>query len=361
MAGGSDEDESAKTEDPTPRKLEEARKRGQVVNSREVTNFLMILSLTFIIFWIFPYSSKNTIILLKGFIENSHNIDISGSNFIKLLSFTINKILLYVILPLASLVIMAMISSFVQQEGQINLSFDPLTPDISKLSPLSGLKRMFSMKSLVEFLKGIIKISIVGVILYFAIMADTQNMLAYIGYSPMMIVEKIYDITNHLLLYVCMFLFVIAVIDYTYQRFEHIKSLRMSKQEIKEEYKDTEGSPEIKQKLRQLRAEKAKNRMVADVPKADVVITNPTHYSIALKYESEKMSAPRVVAKGQDNIALKIREIAKEHDIPLVENKPLARALFDNVEIGEEIPVEHYEAVATVISYVYKLKGKKIK
>jgi flagellar biosynthetic protein FlhB len=361
MAGGSDEDESAKTEDPTPRKLEEARKRGQVVNSREVTNFLMILSLAFIIFWVFPYSSKNTLFLLKGFVENVHNIDISGSNFIQLLSHTINKVLLYSILPLAFLVIIAMISSFVQQEGQINLSFDPITPDLSKLSPLAGLKRMFSMKSLVEFIKGIIKISIVAVILYFAIMANTKHLLSYIHFSPMMIVEKIYSIINNLLLYVCMFLFVIAVIDYTYQRFEHMKSLRMTKQEIKEEYKDTEGSPEIKQKLRQLRAEKAKNRMVADVPKADVVVTNPTHYSIALKYDSDKMSAPKVVAKGQDNIALKIREIAKEHDIPLVENKPLARALFDNVDVGEEVPVEHYEAVAAVISYVYKLKGKKFK
>ena len=261
MAGGSDEDESAKTEDPTPRKLEEARKRGQVVNSREVTNFLMVLSLAFIIFWVFPYSSKNTLFLLKGFVENVHNIDISGSNFIQLLSHTINKVLLYAILPLAFLVIIAMISSFVQQEGQINLSFDPITPDLSKLSPLAGLKRMFSMKSLVEFIKGIIKISIVAVILYFAIMADTKHMLAYIHFSPMMIVEKIYSIINNLLLYVCMFLFVIAVIDYTYQRFEHMKSLRMTKQEIKEEYKDTEGSPEIKQKLRQLRAEKGKNRI----------------------------------------------------------------------------------------------------
>jgi flagellar biosynthetic protein FlhB len=360
MASEGEEDESAKTEDPTPRKLEEARKRGQVVNSREVTNFLMVMSLAFIIFFVFPYSSKNTVILLKGFIENIHNIDISGSNFVTLITNTINKVILYSILPLISLVIIAFISAFAQQEGQIQFSTESITPDFSKISPLAGLKRMFSMKALVEFIKGIIKISIVAVILYYAIMGDIKNMLSYIGFSPMMIVEKIYSIINHLMLYVCMFLFVIAVLDYTYQKFEYIKSLKMTKQEVKEEYKDTEGSPEIKQKLRQLRAEKAKNMMIAAVPKADVVVTNPTHYSIALQYESDKMSAPRIVAKGQDNIALKIREIAKEHDIPLVENKPLARALFDNVEVGDEVPVEHYEAVAAIISYVYKLKGKKI-
>ena len=216
------------------------------------------------------------------------------------------------------------------------------------------------MRSLVEFIKGIIKLAIVACIVYLSLMSDIQDMLIYPQFDIGQIIYKIQQVVNHIMLYVCIFLAIIAVADYSYQRFEYIKSLRMTKEEVKEEFKQAEGSPEIKKKLKSIRLERAQNRMMLDVPDAEVVITNPTHYSIALQYKPKEMNAPILVAKGVDHIALKIREIANDNEVPLIENKPLARALYDNVEIGDEVPTEHYETIAEIISYVYKLKGKKI-
>ena len=231
-------------------------------------------------------------------------------------------------------------------------------PDISKVSPMKGLKRLFSMRSIMEFIKGILKIGIIAVVGYLLLRPYYDGIEHMVGLPVPKILEEMSFLVIRLMLGILVVLSVVAIMDLLYQRHEHHKKMRMTKQEVKDEYKQTEGDPHVRAKLRQLRQEKARARMMQAVPEADVVITNPTHYSIALKYDPDEMDAPVLIAKGFDDVAMRIREVAKEHDIPLYENKPLARVLFDTVDIDQMIPPEHYQAVAEVISYIFQLKGK---
>jgi flagellar biosynthetic protein FlhB len=214
------------------------------------------------------------------------------------------------------------------------------------------------MQSVVEFVKGIFKLIIVSLVAYNSIKSELPQLKLSHDLSIAAVLSLTLKLSVKMMIGICISMAIIAALDYLYQRHEFFKALRMSKHELKEEYRETEGSPEIKGKLKSMRMERAKQRMMAAVPKADVIITNPTHFSVALKYDMKKMRAPVVVAKGIDEIALRIREVAKKHDIPLYENAPLARTLYANVELDKEIPVEHYKAVAEIISYVYKLKNK---
>jgi flagellar biosynthetic protein FlhB len=237
-------------------------------------------------------------------------------------------------------------------------TFERLKPDISKLNPLNGFKRLFGTDGLLNMVKGLIKMGIVGAAIWTQLWPERAMLEQTLTQSPAAIAGDM----SHLLFKVlettlgCML--VIAGGDYLFQRFQFMKRNRMSKQEIKEEFKQTEGDPHIKGKLKQIRMEKAKKRMIAAVPKATVVITNPTHFAVALHYESGKTLAPVCVAKGADALALRIREVAKQHEVPIVENPPLARALYASVEVDNQIPVEHFKAVAQVIGYVMKLSGK---
>ncbi len=351
------EDPESKTEEPTQRRLDDALEKGQIVNSREVTSFFMLLVFAMLVSWVLPYTYNNTGLVLKSLIENSHDIDISEKGFQTLMISIFFKIFSYSVIPLFALIIAAILASFVQQ-GQLNISSEPLMPDLSRISLISGFKRIFSVRSFVEFLKGMLKIGIIFICLYFYLIGNIDNLEFYQHIDLSALLSETQWFISKVLLVVCIITAIIAGADYFYQRFEYYKSLRMTKEEIKKEYKESEGHPEVKQKMRSLARERVKGGLKGIIPEADVIITNPTHFSIALKYNSE-MPAPRLIAKGQDLIALKIREIAKEHDIPLVENKELARALYSNVNVDEEIPVEYYEAVAQVISYLYKLKGKK--
>ena len=233
-----------------------------------------------------------------------------------------------------------------------------IKPSLSKISLVQGFKRLFSMRSLVEFGKGIAKISIVAIASVIILYPFYQGIEHIITIPVTAVLDEMRDLVIRLMIGVLIIMFIVAMVDLVYQRNEHIKKMRMTKQEVKDEYKQTEGDPHVKSRLRQLRSEKARQRMMQSVPFADVVITNPTHYSIALKYETGEMEAPVCIAKGIDDVALRIREVAKENDIVLYENKPLARALYDTVDIDEMIPAEHFKAVAEVISYVFKLKGK---
>ncbi len=358
MSEESSEDPESKTEDPTQRRLEQALERGQVINSREVTSFFMLVVLTMLVAWVLPFTYKNTGLMLKSIIDNAHDIDITGRGLRNLMIELLLKVLFYSAVPLFSLMLAAILSSFVQQ-GQINFSAETLAPSLSRISPSSGFKRIFSMRSFIEFIKGLIKISIMLTCLYLYIVSNIDNLEFYQQIDLSVLLAKTQDLVNNILLIVCIITAIIAGADYFYQRFEYFKSLMMTKEEIKQEHKQSDGNPEIKQKLRAIRLERVKKSLITAVPKADVIITNPTHFSIALKYDSDKMAAPILLAKGQDAIALKIREIANEHDIPLVENAELARALYSNVEVDEEIPIKYYETVAQIISYVYKIKGKK--
>lgn len=352
---GADKDQ--KTEAPTSKRLEEAVKRGQVPFSREVVSFLMLAVFTITLIAYVPYAMRRLRDLLRPFLSDAQDFptDTGGIGTVLLTAVVSAGGVIAVPLLAASV---AAVAASVFQNGFV-LSAEPIKPKFEKISIVKGLGRMFSMRAVIEFLKGLFKIGVVGAAGYFAVSSELHHLRQLPDDEMLAILLFLGKLAFKLMIGVCIAMFFIALADFAYQRFEYIKNLRMSKQEIKDEYKQQEGDPIIKQKLRQIRMERARKRMMAEVPKADVVITNPTHFAVALKYENDTMQAPLMVAKGQDNIALKIREVAKEHDVPVVENPPLARALYDGMEIGDEIPVEHYQAVAEVISYVWKLKGKK--
>lgn len=354
-----DQDDSQKTEDPTQKRLDDAVKKGSVPFSREVTSFLMLVVFAFIIISLSPMMMRKTANNLSFFIEKSYDLHLNSDNIMGLTKDVISKMLTVMATPVLIIIIVVVLSAILQH-GFI-ISTENLMPKLERISPLAGLKRIFSMRSVVELIKGLIKISVVGLIAFIAVYPELSKLNQLTSSGILAILLMLLTLSKRMLIGICSAMFLMAAFDFLYQKFEYIKSMRMSKHDIKEEFKQTEGSPEIKAKLRELRAKRAGKRMMADVPSADVVITNPTHYSVALKYEMEKAEAPILVAKGQDLIALRIREIAKENNVPIVENPPLARALFNSVEIGNEIPLEHYNAVAEVIRYVYKLKGKKVK
>jgi flagellar biosynthetic protein FlhB len=354
-----EQDQESKTEDPTPRQIEEAKKRGQVINSKEVTNFVMLLSLTLMIYLVLPGKSAYMVDYLKHFIEHNHEVQFQNYSPLNMMEDILYNMFLVLGLPLLFLIISIIFSTFVQQEGQINISYESMIPKLSKISILEGFKRIFSLKSVVELIKGIIKLTIVGCVLYYIIVKDAKYYAIFYQFETAQFAMLMFHLVLDIMISVCVITFVIAIFDYFYQRYEYYNSLKMTKQQLKEEYKETEGNPEVRAKIKSMRMEKVKNRMMANIGKADVVITNPTHYSIAIEYKSATMKTPVVIAKGQDFIALRIRELAKEYDIPLVENAPLARSLYETVKVDQEIKIEHYEAVAKIISYVYKLKKKR--
>ena len=356
MSEGEQSDDSQKTEDPTPKKIEESRKKGQVALSREINNWVMLFTGTIVILAIGPATLSNLKNHMQNYIEKAHIMPSIPGGFGFVLGDSFWLVLGALALPLLILLAAAFLGPFLQ----IGPLFAPevVKPDISKISPLKGFTRLFSLRSVMEFVKGILKIGIigtVGVILLYPFYGSIDHM---VGLPVPTMLDELQGLVIRLMAGILVVLLVVAVIDLVYQRYEHHKKMRMTKQELKDEYKQTEGDPHVRAKLRQLRQEKARVRMMQAVPQADVVITNPTHYSIALKYEPEEMDAPVVIAKGFDELALRIREEAKKHDIPLYENKPLARVLFDTVEVDQMVPPEHYKAVAEVISYVFQLKGK---
>lgn len=354
--GGDDKDQ--KTEDPTAKRLQEALDKGNVPFSREVTHLLMLIVLAFIVGVFSPSIMHNIKLLLLPFLANADAFQMDKASVGGMLYNIYFDVMMALSVPVLCIIAAIFASRYLQTEFAI--SFDPVKPKLSKISPLAGLKKIFSARSIVELVKNIFKLIIVGFVGFYSVSSELTHIRQLADSSILAILFFLSSIALKLLIGVIIAVFFITIVDVFFQRYQHVKSLRMSKQEIKDEHKQSEGDPMIKQRLRQLRMEKAQKRMMSAVPESDVVITNPTHYSIALQYNSEDMKAPKVTAKGQDLIALKIREIAEEHDIPIVENPPLARALYKSANIDEEIPMEHYEAVAKVISYVYELKGKKI-
>jgi flagellar biosynthetic protein FlhB len=262
-----------------------------------------------------------------------------------------------ILAPIFVVMIAAAIGGHVLQATP-TFTVEKLKPDFSKLNLMAGLKRMFGVEGLINLAKGLLKIGVVGFAIWTQIWPERTMLESVMGQSPMGVMGDMSHLLYKVLIAALAALAVIAGADYVVQRYRFLQRNRMSRQEIKEEYRQNEGDPQIKAKIRQIRQERAKKRMIAAVPEATVIITNPTHYAVALKYESGKMMAPVCVAKGVDALALKIREVAKEHDVPIVENPPLARALHATVEVDEVIPQEHFKAVAQVIGYVMRLTGK---
>lgn len=352
-----DQDDSQKTEEPSQRRLEEALKKGQVIYSKEITNFLVLLVLTFSIIWSLPSLSHHTTLSLRYFIEHAGSIPTDEVSLGRLLLRWISTIGLLALIPMSAVTVIAIISGFLQQGG-IHTSSEPLKPKLEKISPIKGFSRLFSMRSLVETAKNLIKLIFVGGAGFIAVYPELKHLLMMHDLASNMIIASGLHLIIRMLIALCVAMAALSILDFLYQRFEYYKGLRMSKQELKDEFKETEGNPEIKAKLRSLRIQRAKRRMMAAVPTADVVITNPTHFAIALSYQASTMTAPKVVAKGQDFLAHTLRQIAEKYRVPIIENPPLARALYDAVEVDEEIPATFYKAVAEIISYVYRLKGK---
>lgn len=360
MSEGDDNDKSAKTEEPSQKKLEEAIQKGQVINSKEVNSFIMFLMLTMLFIWVIPVITSGIGIDLRFFVENAGQIKLHDNNIAVLLIKIMKLSLFYVSPILAVVVISAFISAYIQH-GEFVFTSEQLQPKLSKISITKGFSRIFSVKNLVEFLKGIFKITLVGGFVYIVIMADIKELTQYQELSLAGILEQLKIMMFDVLVLVTIIMAVIAAVDYSYQKYDHYSELKMTKQEVKEEYKQTEGSPEVKQKIRSLRRQHSQRMIKNTVPNATVVITNPEHYAVALKYKLNEMDVPVCVAKGVDFAAQKIKALAQEHGVPVVESPPLARALYKDVKIDQEIPVEHFAAVAKIISYVMTLEREKNK
>jgi flagellar biosynthetic protein FlhB len=358
MAEGEGGSDDQKTEDPTPRKLEEARKRGQVVSSREINNWILLFVATLVIVSAGPPLAARLKQTLRVFLERPHDMPTDPGGMGVILRGLMGEVALVLSLPMLLLVVAAIVAGVVQTGGLF--SAESLKPDIKKISIIAGMGRLFSKRAIVEFLKGLAKLGVVGFAMAMAIMPYMTGVEHFIGLEPSQSMFEMESLFLKLMVAALIVLFVIAIGDYIYQRHEFMQKMRMSKQEIKDEYKQTEGDPHVKGRLRQLREQKARQRMIQAVPSADVVITNPTHYAVALKYNMAEMDAPTLVAKGTDLVAQKIKEVARENKVPVVENPVLARALFDSMDIDQQIPGEHFKAVAEVISYVFKLKGRKL-
>lgn len=359
MSEGDEEDEASKTEEPSHKRLEDAFEEGNVINSKEVSNFLSMLTLAMMIAWVIPLVFKHLLNHFKILFSNIGDINVTSAQIGVIMQFLCGKAIMYLLPLFLTLVFVAIFSHFIQV-GRLVFSTKSLEPDISKLSPMKGFKKIFCRKNFVELLKNITKLSFVGIFIFLVIWSDIKEMRMYQDLSVMSILLVIFNTINHIMVAVCIILAVLAGADFLYQRYEYYQSLRMTKHQIKEEYKQTEGSPEIKKAQRQKRAEIAQRDIKQAVPEADVIITNPEHFAVALKYNPEEMEIPIVVAKGLDLIAFKIRELADDNNIPIVENPPLARALYRSVEVGDPVPFEHFESVAKVIGYVYSLKNKKL-
>ena len=345
-----------KTEQPTQKKLDDSRKKGQTASSREVTNVLMIMSYAIIFAWSMPNIMRSIAIKLKTFIELPHQL--SSMDIIDIGSDLLSSLFSIFALPILIILVMGIISNVVQN-GFI-FSAEPIVPKLRKISPLSGLKRLFSSKSLVDLVINIFKLTLISILLFILIKSEITAIKSTYQLSFDEVIQLAHSILIKLMIGVIIIMGFIAILDLLYRRFDHIRGLRMSKQEIKDETKQTEGNPEVKAKLRKMRTEITNLNINEAMKTADVVITNPEHLAIVLQYDIDKMPAPKVVAKGQDHMALKIKEIAQSLHVIIVENKPLARLLFPVVEVGDFVPEKHYKAVAEVINYVYKTRNKPI-
>ena len=352
-----EEDQDQKTEDPSGKRLQEARERGQLPISREIGYLSSFVAIFIVVKWLSPGMASHLLQFLRVFLESPHafTVDDHGLQIIALN--TVIQVILITGLIFIVLVF-GIIAGYLVQTGFF-VSTELIAPDLAKLSLMKGLHRLFSIQSVVELVKSVGKLIVLGTAVFFTLYPLLPNLPDLAGKPLMVSVGFLYDQAVHLILLLMMIFMLIALGDLFYQRYSYIKGLRMTKSEVKDEYKQQEGDPVIKGRLRQMRMEKARRRMMAQVPRADVVITNPTHYAVALKYDSQKSAAPVVLAKGIDRIAERIRAVAEENKITLVSNPPLARALHDTVEIDQEIPTQHYRAVAEIISYVYKLKKRK--
>jgi flagellar biosynthetic protein FlhB len=351
------EDSSQQTEEPTQRRLDDAEAKGDIVKSQEVSTFIVLGGGTLAIAIFGQSSAENFVQTFRVFFEQPDQLLVDPGGIMDLMRGTLLHMAMIFGPPIGFLVATALAAHLLQHRPVFAL--ERLIPDFSKISPQSGLQRLFGMDGVTNLGKGLVKMAIVGTVVWTTLWPMRGQLGSTLEESPAALAADMVHLIMRVLFAALSVLAVVAVLDYLLQRMRFIQRNRMSKQEVKEEHRLNEGDPLIKARIRRIRAEKARKRMMAAVPRATVVITNPTHFAVALKYEQGEMAAPVCVAKGVDALALRIRAVAEENKVPVVENPPLARALYATVEIDEAVPPEQYKAVAQVIGYVMKLTGKR--
>ena len=350
-----------KTEKATPKKLDDARKEGRVARSSDLINGFMLL-LMFSVLKLFEGIMAN--LFLDSFVKYYNKAsDISMEVFdVKQAVNLSNEIVIDIVIASLPVLIGSFVVALVGNIVQVGwkVTGKPLKPKLDRLNPIGGFKRMFSQEKVVELIKSILKVLAIALVAYNEVKDRWKFILNLYDFEFMQAVLNIFDIVLDVGIKISVIFVIIGLADFGYQKWKHLHDLRMSKQEVKDEMKQSEGDPQIKGQIRQKMREGARRRMMQDLPKADVVITNPTHFAVAVKYDKETAEAPYVLAKGADYVAANIKEIAKQNNIEIVENKPLARMLYYNVEIGDQIPPELYQMVAEVLAYVYSVKNKEI-
>jgi flagellar biosynthetic protein FlhB len=354
-----EEDDSQKTEEPTPKKLKDAEEKGEVASSQELKTLVMMIASLGVLAAYGGWISQHIVVRLQSFVSRAHEISSDETGMLNVLSGLWWEIFLVLLLPFSIFIVAAVIS--VRTQHKFSLTLEKMKPDLKNLSPLKGAKKIFGKKILVEFGKMLGKLTAVGGTIFLIAYPQRSLLDTLMLLPPVEILALIHSMAVKLMIGVIVIMIIIAAIDFSFQKYQHHKRLKMTKQEVKDERKQSDGDPKVKARLRQIRFERHAQRMMAAIPKADVVITNPTHYAVALEYKHEFMDVPVLLAKGVDEVAMRIRERAKEYDIPIMENPPLARALYATVELDQEIPPDHYKAVAEVISYVMKLKRAGLK
>ncbi|MDI9409168.1 MAG: flagellar biosynthesis protein FlhB [Candidatus Pacebacteria bacterium] len=353
MADSSDD----KTEEPTGKRLSETKEKGQVLQSKEFTHFVMIGMGAIVILYLAPLFMVKVLALARVFLERPHELMLGSVELKNLMTESLLGLGMALMVPLVLLFI-ASLASHILQSG-FNFTTEPLLPKLNRISILSGVKRIFSLNSLFETAKNLVKLAVVGGVGILVIAPAFLTIDSLLQMSVGGVLGQMRTLLGALLFGMLAVIALIAAVDYLYQRFQFMEKLRMTRQEVKDEHKQLEGDPLIRNRIRKLRMQKARQRMMQAVPTATVVVTNPTHFAVALKYDPS-LPAPILVAKGADFVAQRIRLIAAENQIPIVENPPVARALYNEVEVEEEIRPDHYKAVAEIISFVMKLKQQAV-
>ncbi|PLY06272.1 MAG: flagellar biosynthesis protein FlhB [Arcobacter sp.] len=350
MAG----DEEEKTEEPTDKKIEDAKKEGNVPKSMEVTGAaVLFFGSLYLLFFSGPALDQ----IKKLFLYSYRFIgeEMTGNVFYSI-GYTTVITLITALLPLFILIIILVL---ITNWSQFGILVTPLKLDLQKLDPIKGMKNIFGPKKALEALKLTMKLTIIVIVMFLLFIFTYKAFLSMMDKELPATIAAIIELTGYFLAAILLIIIIFAIMDFYFTRHYYFKSLKMSKQEIKDEYKNMDGDPQVKGRIRKIQMQMAQKRMMSDVPDADVVITNPTHYAVAMKYDNQVDSAPKIVAKGIDFIALKIKDIARENDIPIIENPALARSIYSQIEIDQEIPGEFYKALAEIFSYVYELKKKK--
>lgn len=345
-----------KTEDATPKRREDSRRKGQVARSAELSSVAILLAGLLALGALSSYMFGRLQQFVAELLTESVDIHLGPLTVLPYLM-RWGWEFINVVWPMVALLVAAALAVNYAQVGVL-FTAKPLEPKWNRISPMSGLKRIFSGRGLVELAKGLFKIGVVAYLTYWTVLSEMAQMVLFVD----MEVGQILDVSGSLILTlgirIALLLLIMAALDYAFQRWEYEKGLRMTRQEVKEEYKQQEGDPQVRARIRALQRDQSRQRMMDDVGTADVVVTNPTHVAVALRYDPQSSSAPMVVAKGQRLVAQRIKELARESGVPMVENKPLARALFKSVQIGEQIPDELFKAVAEVLAFVFHLKRR---